>query len=358
MRKSVLFAILITAIMFTSCETEIKTNAEYQDMTIVYGLLEPNETDHYIKINKGFIGEGNANDLAANASNYNYSEGEISVKIEEYTSSNVFVKSYSLQRTLNEIPKDNGVFDNTSNVLYKFTEPSLNSNNIFKLSIYNSSLDKVISSETTIPKGAKISSASTTDFNTLNFFNGSSYTPENIKVKEGVNVGRIKASLVFSYMEVYTNGQDSVEKSFKIPMGEELAKLNDVDLEFYLAGDVFFDAISNNVSANVPFLDYRRLNSCKIELISAGVDMSTYMSVNAPSNTSSVDFTNISNGLGLFSSRSIQLEKSNRPDFGEIGYDGRINLGDDTIKKILTMGLNFCSPRSSGANPPTPICWQ
>ncbi|TXB66079.1 DUF4249 family protein [Vicingus serpentipes] len=358
MRKITTFTFLALSFFFFSCETEIKTNAEYKDMTVVYGLLNPSETDHYIKINKGFIGEGSANDLAANASNYNYSEGEISVKVEEYTSSNVFVKSYSLQRTLNEVPKENGVFDNTTNVLYKFTEPSLNSNNIFKLSIYNPSLDKVISSETAIPKGAKVSSASTTDFNTLNFFNGSSYTPENIKVKEGENVGRIKASLVFSYMEVYTNGQDSVEKSFRISMGEELANLNDIDLEFYLTGDVFFDAISNNVAANIPFLDYRRLNSCKIELISAGVDMSTYMSVNAPSNTSSVDFTNISNGLGLFSSRNVQLEKSNRPDFGETGYDGRINLGDETIKKILTMGLNFCSPRSAGANPPAPICWQ
>ncbi len=110
---------------FSSCETEIKTNAEYKDVTVVYGLLNPNDTNHYIKITKAFSGEGDANDLAGNAANFNYADGELEVKVDEYNASDVFVKSFVLARTVNEIPKDGGIFSNTDNVLYKFIEPNL-----------------------------------------------------------------------------------------------------------------------------------------------------------------------------------------------------------------------------------------
>lgn len=356
MNKNLIIASLVSVVFFFGCETEIDTKAEYQDITVVYGLLDPDSTAHYIKVNKAFLGEGNANDLAANANNYNYADGEVTVKIDEYTSNGVFVKSYALTRTTNDLPKDNGVFDNNTNVLYKFDEPALDLNNTFKLNIYNASLGKEITSETTLPKGADITSVST--FNTLDFYNGSSYTSEIFTVVPKENVGRIKADLIFRYTEVYTT-LDSLDKEVKISMGElKATSLDGNNLEFSMEGDVFFNTIINNVPANVPNLDYRRLSNCRVELTLAGIDLSTYISVNAPTNTSAVDFTNITNGLGLFSSRTIDLKSSNRLEIGDFGYDGRLNLGDETIKRLLTLGLDFCSPRSGGANPPQPICWQ
>lgn len=355
MRKSLWYTGLI-AFLFTACETDIESNAEYQDITVVYGLLDQDSTAHYVKINKAFLGEGDANDLASNANNYSYNEGEIAVRIDAFSSAGVFVKSYNLTRTTNEIPKDNGIFDSSTNVLYRFDEPNLDADNTYRLSVYHPALEKEVTAETTIPSGTDISSVGV--LNTLDFYNGSSFTSEIFVMVPRSNVGRVKAELVFRYTDVYTTN-DSTNREIRINMGEEKAtSLQGNNLEFTMNGDVFFNAITSNVPANVPNLDYRRLSNCQVELTLAGVDLSTYMSVNAPENTSAVSFTNVDNGLGLFSSRTVDLKKSNRLEIEDFGYDGRINLGDPTIKKILTLGLDFCSPRSGGINPPTPICWQ
>jgi len=355
MKKSLLYTSLFIGLLFGACETDIESNAEYQDITVVYGLLDQDSTAHYIKINKAFLGEGDANDLAANSNNYNYSDGEIAVKIDAFTSAGVFVKSYNLTRTTNDLPKDNGVFDNSTNVLYRFDEANLDPDNTYKLSVYNPALSKEVTAETTMPSGADVSSIGV--LNTLDFYNGTNYVSETFVIVPGNNVGRIKAELVFRYTEVYTTN-DSLDKEIRINMGEEKAtSLQGNNLEFTMNGDVFFNEITSNIPTNVPNLDYRRLSNCQVELTLAGVDLSTYMSVNSPTNTSAVNFTNINNGLGLFSSRTVDLKKSNRLEIEDFGYDGRINLGDPTIKKILTLGLDFCSPRSGGINPPQPICW-
>ena len=72
MKKLLSIAALGSILMFSSCETDIDVNADYQDITVVYGLVNPNDTNHYIKINKAFLGEGSALDLAADANNFNY----------------------------------------------------------------------------------------------------------------------------------------------------------------------------------------------------------------------------------------------------------------------------------------------
>lgn len=358
MRKGILIFSLISLVSFYSCETDIDTNAEYKDMTIVYGLLDPNESDHYIKINKGFIGEGNANDLAGNASNYNYSEGEINVKIDEYKPSGVFVKSYTLSRTVNDIPKDNGVFDNSSNVLYKFTEPNLNKDNTYKLSIYNPSLEKTVSSETEV-----VAEPSVKGYYEVKLRNQSGVSANfPIEVTPSSNLGRVKVNFVFNYTEFYTNTTDSIDKNIKLSMGEELAtNLNGNLLEFSISGDNLFSAIESQIPTNTPNILKRKIRNATVELILAGQDLSTYMSVNDPSIglANKPDYTNITNGLGIFSSRSTMIVKSLAfPDVGEVGYDGRINLSEYTIKKIITMGREFCSvaPAGSASSTPQNIC--
>jgi hypothetical protein len=355
MRKSVFFATLITVIMFSSCETDIETNAEYKDMTIVYGLLDPSETDHYIKINKGFIGEGDANSLANDANNYNYTDGEISVKIDEFKPSGVFVKSYSLNRTVNEIPKDNGVFDNTTNVLYKFTEANLNTENTYKLSIFNASLNKEVSAETDL-----VGLPTVSPFNELKLRNQSGTSlVHTFYVTPSENLGRIKAEFIFNYTEFYTNGSDSVDKSIRISMGEELAtNLQGNNLSFDINGSALFSAIESQIPTTTPNLFKRQINNATVEFTLAGIDLSTYMAVNDPAigTQNKPDFTNINNGLGLFSSR-IVLRKTSidaiyNPDLPS--YDGRVNLSEHTLKKLITMGREFCTMNYAGSSTSTP----
>lgn len=360
MKKIIFFIAIMPGLIFTSCETDIETNAEYKDMTIVYGLLDPSETNHYIKINKGFIGEGNANDLAANANNYNYANGEISVKIDEYESSGNLKTSYTLVRTENEIPKDGGVFDNNTNVLYKFVEPNLNSENNYRLVIFNSSLAKEVTAETDIVNEPVVN-----NFDEIKLRNQSGNSLAHIfEVTPSYNLGRIKADFLFNYTEFYTNTSDSVDKSIRISMGEQLASnINGNILSFTITGNDLFSAIESQVPAVTANILKRKINSATVEFILAGNELSTYMTVNDPSvgvSQNKPDFTNIENGLGLFSSRTILKKSSTSPIFNTSlpNYDGRINLSEHTLKKIITMGREFCTTISAGSPTSTPqnIC--
>lgn len=360
MRFSLLVFSILSVVLLNSCSTDVETNAEYKDITIVYGLLDPDSTTHYIKINKAFLGDGNANDLAADANNTNYSDGEINVKIDAYSSTGAFVKSYGLTRTTNDLPKEDGIFDNSTNVLYKFTEPGLDVENTYKLSIYNPSISKEVTAETTLPKGASVQI-----FNSLKFINSSgSYSSETFIVSPKENVGRVRADLVFRYVEIYetTGGctpQDSIQEII-IPMGEQKAtSLNGNNLEFTLSGEVFFNTIASHVDVNKPCVRYRRINNAQLKLTYAGLDLSTYISVNSPSNNSSAEFTNINNGLGVFSSRTIDIEVTPavQEDVNATNFDGQLNLDNNTIKQLTIMGLEFCNPRKNGFNVPPPYCW-
>ncbi len=351
----------------SSCETEIKTNAEYKDVTVVYGLLNPNDTNHYIKITKAFSGEGDANDLAGNAANFNYADGELEVKVDEYNASDVFVKSFVLARTVNEIPKDGGIFSNTDNVLYKFIEPNLKKDFNYKLSIRNKVLDKDITAETKLVNDPVMPSVQ--EINTgrikLANTNGTSLT-HIFSIRPTLNSGRVKVNFVFNYTEHYTDTNITpVNKQIKISLGEQKTTSNEGGdvLFFTLEGSSFFSALSNNIS-NVANLKSRRINNATLEVIVAGTDLSTYIAVNEPSssiNQNKPEFTNLTNALGVFSSRNTKIFKSTTVQsiYG-FDADGRTNYDDNTLKTILAMGLDFCNPRNNNTSlpvpPPAPRC--
>lgn len=351
----------------SSCETEIKTNAEYKDVTVVYGLLNPNDTNHYIKITKAFSGEGDANDLAGNAANFNYADGELEVKVDEYNASDVFVKSFVLARTVNEIPKDGGIFSNTDNVLYKFIEPNLKKDFNYKLSIRNKVLDKDITAETKLVNDPVMPSVQ--EINTgrikLANTNGTSLT-HIFSIRPTLNSGRVKVNFVFNYTEHYIDTNITpVNKQIKISLGEQKTTSNEGGdvLFFTLEGSSFFSALSNNIS-NVANLKSRRINNATLEVIVAGTDLSTYIAVNEPSssiNQNKPEFTNLTNALGVFSSRNTKIFKSTTVQsiYG-FDADGRTNYDDNTLKTILAMGLDFCNPRNNNTSlpvpPPAPRC--
>lgn len=369
MKKKLFYLSAIIGVFgFSSCETEIKTNAEYKDITVVYGLLNPNESDHYIKITKAFSGEGNANDLAGNAANFNYADGELDVRIDEFNTSNTLVRSFSLARTVNEKIKDNGVFSTSDNVLYKFIEPALKKDFIYKLNIRNKVLEKEITSETKIANNPSLTNFS--QITKLKLVNSSgAYLNHDFNIKTGANSGKVKVNLIFSYANHFTDTSRLPEVgTVKISLGEQKTTTTEGGdvLVFTLNGVNLFSALSNNIPTSVTDLNYRRINNCVLEVISAGIDLATYISVNEPSTSitqNKPEFTNLTNALGVFSSRNTTYMYTGSTGFNVLnpslensyGFDndGNVNFDDDTMKALLKMGLNFCDARNlSGIQSP------
>jgi len=150
---------IIVAVMF-SCSSDIEINADYKDVTVVYGLISPEDSVHYIKINKAFSGDEDANIMAQNSGNFSYPAGDIVATIEEYDGTRL-VKTFPTTRVVNEVIKDAGIFDSSNNVLYRFEHNAINRNYKYKLKIVNTVLDKDITAETEIVSTLPITSPRT-----------------------------------------------------------------------------------------------------------------------------------------------------------------------------------------------------
>lgn len=360
MNKFYYTLILLVSVGIFSCETDIDVNAPYKDITVVYGLINPNDSIHYIKINKAFLGNENAFDLAANSDNFNYAASDLEVVVEEWTGSNV-VKTFSTSagtviRTENEIPKDPGIFDNSSNVLYKFIEPNINRSNTYRIKIINKELDKEVTSETKIVHNTTISAPNSgTKFR---FFNGSVSTGNplavNVGVRAGAHVGRVEPSLNFNYWEHYTiaSGKIPTFHTVVMPLGEEktTTSLGDDPLDWVIKGETFFENIRTSVSApsTVSNFSHRELSLISMTFDIAGTELNTFMEVNAPSTSVNQDkpsYTNINNGLGVFSSREKILWNSTiTPTQG--------NIQANTISFLQSLNLGFCFSTGTLATAP------
>jgi len=347
----------ISALLF-SCETKVDLNAEYKDITVVYGLINPNDSLHYIKINKVFLPDDgvNANTLAANQTNFNYAADELTATVEEIhaTNGNVLT-TYNLIRTENEIPKDEGVFDNSINVLYKFVEPAINRESIYKLKIYNSKLDKEITSETLIVGTTSVTSP--TNQQKMAFWigapNNGGFSDRTITINTGKNIGRIQAKLIFNYTNHFITSSGLPAQPQKVVMSLGENKTQDPVsgseiIEWTMEGATFFDNITASVPATLPNLSHRELGNVDLEFVIAGTELNVYMEVSEPSNTvnqNKPSYTNIENGLGIFSSRETYKW------FTTIDPNtGNLNLTSPTIEKLYSMGLSFCFGNSTTSN--------
>ena len=78
--------LLLMVFLFGSCSTDVDLYADFKDITIVYGLLDINKDTNYVKINRAFLGYGDANEIAMIPDSSNY-PGKLDAKIIEYRSS-------------------------------------------------------------------------------------------------------------------------------------------------------------------------------------------------------------------------------------------------------------------------------
>ena len=59
-----LLSIIFVGSFLTSCNEDVDLIGDFQETAVVFSLLDKSDTLHYVKINRAFIGPGNALDIA------------------------------------------------------------------------------------------------------------------------------------------------------------------------------------------------------------------------------------------------------------------------------------------------------
>lgn len=128
----------LAVICLSSCKNDLKLNAPYKEYPSIYAVLNPFEKIQMIRVNKVFLGEGDANQMAKLADSINYQPNEITVSIKHSSNSQPIVFTESMVTT------SDGAF-NTNQRVY-ITSEKLAHNGTYTLTVKNNHTGNVFTS--------------------------------------------------------------------------------------------------------------------------------------------------------------------------------------------------------------------
>jgi hypothetical protein len=325
-----LFAFFLVASVLCSCKNDLDITGDYKETPIVYGLLNIDSTNHYIKIYRAFLDASTSSlEIAQNPDSIYYADSII-VSIEKKSGG---AKKFLQKVTLNGL--DEGVFAQSPNIAYKFTE-TLNPNETYVLRFENPKTGKVAIAETPIVNDFQVNSPIPTfkyNFNSQNSLS--------VEWKAAINSRTSDVFMRVFYNEWNVNTPGNKERKFiDISLAKNVASKSGVggeQLSADFSGSIFYTSLAAKLSNNA---DLRRdIDEFPIQVFFnvGGESLYDYIRVNqAQSGITSLqtlpEFTNVDGGLGIFSSRKSKI----------IASVGLTSLSIDSLScGSITRGLNF-----------------
>lgn len=318
-----------------SCSTDFDVAGDYQETTIVYGLLDQSESVHFVKVNKSFLGPGNALEYAQIRDSSEYVK--VQGIVEEWIDG-VPGRTWTLQDTI-MTDREDGAFYGPEYTAYYFIEPSLNPTAEYRLILDINEGEKDVSASTELIGNISFH-AQTSNSNVIGFYNGTNYSDFPVKFYNSLNGKRFDVSMRLNWVEI--SGTDTVSKYLDWFIGSEEVVDNVMDspgvveLVETAGGVSFFQFIANKIQPDAS-LSKRIFKGINIIVTAASQDLYTYMIVNSPSSglvQERPQFTNVTNGIGIFSAK-----------FNKVLY--RKPLNKNTLQFLcegpITGHLGFCS---------------
>jgi hypothetical protein len=123
MFRYLLFSLLLI-IIASSCSNDIDLNDVFEDIPVVYGILDPTDTAQYIRIERVFNSEDiSALEIAKNTDSLYYKD--ITVKLRDETSKIEYLLT-KVDGNQDKRVRENGVFATAPNYLYKAKTSAIN----------------------------------------------------------------------------------------------------------------------------------------------------------------------------------------------------------------------------------------
>ncbi len=307
MIKKLLTILLLASICWTpACTTDFEIADDWKEITVVYGLIDQSQTTNYIRISKAFLSEElSALEMASTADSLYYNANLVA-KLQEYDGSGNFRKDIGIERLNGEdvgLLKEEGIFANSPNTLYK-TDYAFNEDYEYRLYIETPNGNLVTASTPIIDDFRVSFPKEETKLNFL-FDVGVSWNP--------AQDGEIYSLAIHFKMEEerIENGERvrvpktitwNLFSNFKKPDENFSSRINyDIDSEDFFR----FIATSLDADDDVLLREFVRMD------FEFGVGSSEFKRFNdvklaqfgITSSQTVLTYSNIENGLGLFSTR-------------------------------------------------------
>jgi len=316
---ALLFLLPALAITHHSCETDFDVTADYKEIAIVYGLLSQNDTTHYLRITKAFLGDGNALLYALNPDSSSYGT-LIDVKLLEMSDTIVLREiTFDTVTIHDKEAGDANYLDNKGDfyapdqLMYKANavlDPTRN----YKLVVRNRSTGYEIGSLTNLIQDFSITKPTAPANNLPKIdFKREPVSNQKIEWNSAVNGRLYQPVLQFYFKETsLPNTSDTILRFFEWIFPAVNSKSLDGGEKMFIefSSEEFYRLCVEEV----PYQDASVENSVHIRIadhfilkfVVAGDEFSTYLDVNSPTTGLLLEkpsYTNITNGLGVLSSR-------------------------------------------------------
>ncbi|MFH0893913.1 MAG: hypothetical protein V2A54_05710 [Bacteroidota bacterium] len=339
MKKFILLALVTLSI--ASCRKDIDLTADYKEITVIYGLIDPADSIQFIRVSKAFLGDGNAYQMAAVPDSSNYGD-EMQVSLEKYEWGGLKA-TYQLKDTI-LYNKESGLFPSPAQKLYYLYTPlgttnAINSEAEYRIIAKNTTTGNEAYAKIKIVKSFAASKpaflANTTY--SVNFAKPNVQDPNvwdfitlNTKWVEAVNGRSYELIARFFYNEedavTHIIKDTCVDWSLGSYKGSGLS--GEGNLECEMSGENFFTWLASKLEVNPNIIRHIGKSTdpnCHFDFIFTvgGDEITTYMETNEPSNGVLIekpDYTNIVNGYGVFSCRYNKVFGGRKFDLNSQNY--------------------------------------
>jgi hypothetical protein len=142
----------ISSLFFSGCSTELDPNADYKETMVIYGLLDPSQRTHYIKVNKAFLNTNtNALTIAANNPDSTTYGENLEVKLQQLRSDSSLIQEFTLS-PFDTASKEPGTFFGPTQRLYRTKGLTLDQNAIYRVVAVNKTSGTTASGATKLVK--------------------------------------------------------------------------------------------------------------------------------------------------------------------------------------------------------------
>lgn len=307
MKKISIACLMALTLLISGCSTDFDINADWQDIAVVYALLDNSDTAQYVKLNRAFLGDADAYEMASIKDSIYYEQARVFLSPVQNGTPQT---SQRIELSLtDEIQKDSGNFYYEENYLYKTTQAIIPGSAYF-LEIQVPGKDP-ITSTTHVISGLHVTNPAAgpqIKVSFANFFGYTDYIGEVALNENGLLYG---LTIRFNYLEYYQDSVvarsiDWVQSSKK---KEYVAGSQSNFVEWSISGEEFYWFVGQRIAATEGIL-FRQFQSLDFVYSAAGEELVSYVETNGPSQGVVQEkpfYTNIINGVGLFSSRYTQI---------------------------------------------------
>ena len=357
-----ILAISILALVgVESCKNDIDIFAPEKDVTLIYGLLSVDDAVHQIKINRVFQGQDAIDKLAKDPKLSEYEN--LSARLIELKDNGVggfdTLQDWPLvERTISN--KDSGYFYYPNQKIYEATATL---NNKYNYAVWVDKLDgsKIVESTTELirMRGEILKKPKPQSLNRIGLslaLNGKPLESIEIEMNLPFNAKVVDVYLDFTWHDEFYSGAADEYHTISYKVGTDVVAnipTQDSDqgiVKIDLIPSAFYQFIAANapVVPNGSDLKQRVAHDIplKFRFIVGGNELNTYVEVASPSTSlleTKPEYTNVINGVGIFSCRSFSY-KTSLMSKSSIEYlvNGEIMAGSKFCNYSNSTSTDYC----------------